>query len=128
MNRADEKPMSKACMCVVDKLLLVIDNWQEIVVPRHVKFIDAYLRSNKDLNLAGSEFHFTKRDMEFIFWRIQQTLQEEYNRRVQDGTIKKYTYVYKVASIPRKKVIHNESNMSSNRSVLNVIEFKKKSN
>lgn len=95
----------KVNMSFVDKLLTIIDDWREVIIPRHIKFVDAYFKYNKNLSLAGSEFYFTEEDMLFIFWRVQQTLKEEYNKRVKDGRINKKVYIYKVTSIYKEKSI-----------------------
>lgn len=113
----------KTNMDVVDKLLMILSDWREVVLPRHVKFIDSYFKCNKDLNLAGIEFNFSKSDMLFIFWRIQKTLQKEYCRRVMIGDINKRLYFYKAKEVPRKKqVIQVEPKLKSN-----VYQFKEKS-
>jgi hypothetical protein len=71
-----------ANMVYVNELLDKIQDWDKVLIKRHVKFVEAYLDNNKNLEAAGRKFYFTKQDMLRIFWRIQKQLHEEYQKRL----------------------------------------------
>ncbi|MNT83295.1 hypothetical protein D3C72_2231390 [compost metagenome] len=82
-------PTSKANMSIVDKLLDKLPDWEDIIIVRHVKFVESYINNNRNLEIVAKEFEYSNSDMLGIFWRIQKQLQLEHSRRVEAGIIEK---------------------------------------
>lgn len=97
-----------ANMNVVNKLIEIIPDWANVVIPRHVKFIKSYENSGRNLSKAGMDYNYSKNDMLSIFLRIERTLKAEYDKRVKEGKIKKVNLYYS----NNKKIIPITANIS----------------
>ncbi|MNB94634.1 hypothetical protein D3C81_428310 [compost metagenome] len=81
--------VSKANMSIVDKLIQALPDWENIIIKRHIKFVESYVENNFNLEKVGEEFNYSNNDMLSIFWRIQKKLTTEYDERIEKGIIAK---------------------------------------
>lgn len=77
-----------ADMNMIDFLLEQVPDYQNVVVPRHVKFISSYVTYKKNLKMVGMTLGFSEIDVRRIFWRIQRKLLLEFIDRAGKGRIK----------------------------------------
>ncbi len=56
---------------ILNEYLLKFENWKEIILSRHHRFINLYIEGEQDLNFVKEETGFTIADLKSLFLRIQ---------------------------------------------------------
>lgn len=68
----------QADMKMINFLLDTINDYQNILIPRHHKFVDTYIHYKRNLKMVSVIHGFNEKEIKSIFWRIQRKLLIEF--------------------------------------------------
>lgn len=77
-----------ADMKMVDFLLQNVTNYYEVLLPRHHKFVESYVKYKGSLKMVSATHGYSENDIKRIFWRIQKKLLLEFVEQAGKGKLK----------------------------------------
>ncbi|AEO93760.1 gp502 [Bacillus phage G] len=72
---------------MIDFLLEVLPDYQNVLIERHQKFVNSYLKYKKKIRMVGVTYGYSDKDIKRIFWRVQRKLLLEFINRVDQNKL-----------------------------------------